>query len=309
MKFSTALVLACVMASATAFAPPMATRAVTAKKAPKAKPVAKSATKAVPAKKAAPKINNPFAKKAAAPKAAATATVAAAKPKKVFVKKVFPKKAAPAPKVAAKAKPAPKKVAAKAKPAPKKVAAKKVVAKKVVAKKVAPKKVFLKKAAPKKAAPKKVAKPVARAAPSASTGYPMWSGAKAISFGGKISGGGNKGPINNFAPPDFSNPKLQITRDPAFYAAAALTRTAKNAGSEFVFDDGLTVIERTQRKSIPTFLTGQAKERADAKENLRNDVIAENFLFGLSADRFQLLFITVFGLFTLVGTLANAKPY
>lgn len=289
MKFSTALVLACVMASATAFAPPMATRAVTAKKAPKAKPVAKSATKAVPAKKAAPKINNPFAKKAAAPKAEATKTVAGAKPKKVFVKKVFPKKAAPAP----------KKVAAKAKPAPKKV----------VAKKVAPKKVFLKKAAPKKAAPKKVAKPVARAAPSASTGYPMWSGAKAISFGGKISGGGNKGPVNNFAPPDFSNPKLQITRDPAFYAAAALTRTAKVAGSEFVFDDGLTVIERTQRKSIPTFLTGQAKERADAKDNLRDDVTAENFLFGLSADRFQLLFIAVFGLFTLVGTLANAKPY
>lgn len=118
-----------------------------------------------------------------------------------------------------------------------------------------------------------------------------------------ISGGGNKGPVNKIEVADFSNPALQIDRDPAFYAAAAATRgTAKQS---FAFDDGLTDLERKQRATIPTFLTGSAKSQADFN-TIRDDVVADEFAFGLDADRFQLLFIAVFGIFTLVGCLSGA---
>ena len=66
----------------------------------------------------------------------------------------------------------------------------------------------------------------------------------------------------------------------------------------------MTELERKQRKTIPTFLTGSAKSAAD-KSTIRTDIVGEEFAFGLSADRFQLLFISVFGLFTLVGSLSG----
>uniref|UniRef100_A0A7S1BFK7 Uncharacterized protein n=1 Tax=Corethron hystrix TaxID=216773 RepID=A0A7S1BFK7_9STRA len=116
----------------------------------------------------------------------------------------------------------PKKAASKSRAATKvvakKAAPKKKAATKVVAKKAAPKKVVAKKAAPKKVVTK--AAPKARKPPPASKGYPMLD--LGIKF--KLSGGGNKAPSGGFSVPDFSDPKLQIKRDPAFYAAAAKTR-------------------------------------------------------------------------------------
>ena len=110
--------------------------------------------------------------------------------------------------------------------------------------------------------------------------------------------------------PDFSDPALQIDRDPAFYAAAAKTRqspwNAANAVS--VYDDGLTELERKQRKTIPAFLTGSAQSQADTS-TIRSDLTGEDFAFGLDADRFQLLFISIFGLFTLVGCLSGALQF
>ena len=98
---------------------------------------------------------------------------------------------------------------------------------------------------------------------------------------------------------------MQKERDPAFYAAAAKTRVApfSSKGKEYVIDDGLTFLERQQRSIAPSFLTGSAKSQAKT-EAIRDDVVAEDF-FGLGADRFQLLFITVFGLFGLVGCLSG----
>jgi len=141
--------------------------------------------------------------------------VSAFQPPLMATRAVTPKKAA------SKSRAATKVVAKKA--APKKKAATKVVAKKaapkkVVAKKAAPKKVVAKKAAPKKVVTK--AAPKARKPPPASKGYPMLD--LGIKF--KLSGGGNKAPSGGFSVPDFSDPKLQIKRDPAFYAAAAKTR-------------------------------------------------------------------------------------
>lgn len=118
----------------------------------------------------------------------------------------------------------------------------------------------------------------------------------------KISGGGNRAPPAPLSVPDFSDPKLQIERDPAFYAAAAATRLTKSK-TEFVYEDGLTDIERKQRVTIPTFLTGSAKSQKDTTA-IRDDIVAQDY-FGLSADRFQLLFIAVFGIFTLVGALSG----
>eukprot|EP00815_Leptocylindrus_aporus_P008529 CAMPEP_0116055200 /NCGR_PEP_ID=MMETSP0322-20121206/3259_1 /TAXON_ID=163516 /ORGANISM="Leptocylindrus danicus var. apora, Strain B651" /LENGTH=178 /DNA_ID=CAMNT_0003538745 /DNA_START=43 /DNA_END=579 /DNA_ORIENTATION=+ len=148
----------------------------------------------------------------------------------------------------------------------------------------------VKKAAP--AAPKK-------SGPPASKGYPSFdtSGFKIKG----ISGGGNKAPPAPLAVPDFSDPAKQIERDPEFYAAAALTRLAKK--QEFVYEDGLTELERKQRVTIPGFLTGSAKSQIDST-SIRSDIEPVDY-FGLSADRFQLLFISVFGLFTLVGCLSG----
>lgn len=153
-----------------------------------------------------------------------------------------------------------------------------------------------------KKAKKPAAKTVAlkKGTPPASKGYPSFD-TSGIKFP-KISGGGNKAPPAPLAVPDFSNPAKQFERDPAFYAAAAATRGQKSI--EFVYEDGLTEIERKQRVTIPGFLTGSAKSQADVS-TIRDDVVADDLIFGLDADRFQLLFITVFGLFTLVGCLSG----
>merc|ERR1712157_64532 len=87
-----------------------------------------------------------------------------------------------------------------------------------------------------------------------------------------------------------TDPRLQIKRDPAFYAAAAKTRTSLfSPTTEFVYEDGLTVIERNQRETLPAFLTGSAKSQAD-KSTIRR-VESDSLIFGLDPDRFQLLFI------------------
>jgi len=187
-------------------------------------------------------------------------------------------------------------------------AVKKKVAVKKVVRKVAPKKAVVKKVAPKrgtaKVAPKKVApkKVAGKKGPPESKSYPMLN--LKVQFK-NVSGGGNKGPNGGFSVPDFSDPKLQIARDPAFYAAAAKTRGADT--NVFDYDDGLTVIERSQRKnSQKTFLTGQAKSNIDTSA-IRDDIdqsVVDSF-FGLDADRFQLLFISIFGVFTLVGSLSG----
>jgi len=167
-------------------------------------------------------------------------------------------------------------------------------------KKAPAKKALAKKALAKKAAAKTRAVSVTPKAPPASKGYPTLD-VSGFKFKG-ISGGGNKAPPAPLPYPDFSNPAKQIARDPAFYAAAAATRGSKSI--DYVIDDGLTVLERKQRLSIPEFLSGSAKSQADVS-TIRDDVEADELIFGLDADRFQLLFIAVFGVLTLVGCLSG----
>jgi len=287
MKYFT-VVLALLVAADAFTVPPMATRAVGRKV---AKPVKKA-----PPKKTATK---PVAKKAAPKKAA---------PKKPAPKKVVAKK--PAPK-----KPAPKKVVAKKpalqnpfarKPAPKKVVEKKPAPKKVVAKKPAPKNPFARKPAPKKTVAKKSAsKTVAkkRTPPKSKKSYPSIGSSSVPKINVNIPKA--KGV---YSAPDFSDPRLQIKRDPAVWAAAAKTReTAFSNNQEFVYEDGLTVIEQRQRDTLPAFLTGSAKSQAD-KTTIRR-IEGDTLLFGLDPDRFQLLFITIFGLFALVGSLSGTVTF
>merc|ERR1712238_222498 len=272
----------CLVASASAFTAPLyATRAISkpavAKKSPFAKkaPLKKVVSKVAPKKTAAPK-KKLFGKKApvAAPKTVAPK-------KKLFggtkvVAKSAPKKAAP------------KKFVKPAKAAPKKF-----VKKAVVSKKAAPKK-FVKKQVAKKTGPKQ------------SGGYISFADAASkIKFVG-YDGGGNKPVPAGFAVPDFSVPSLQKTRDPSFYAAAAKRRKDifSSSKTDFAYDDGLTAIERKQKGSLDKFLAGSAKNVND-KTLMRNDVVADTLIFGLSPDRFQLLFIAVFGVFTLVGALSG----
>jgi len=59
----------------------------------------------------------------------------------------------------------------------------------------------------------------------------------------------------------------------------------------------------SSRKVDASFLTGSAKSQSDAS-TLREDIEVDDF-FGLGPDRFQLLFITVFGVFGLVGCLSG----
>lgn len=176
-----------------------------------------------------------------------------------------------------------------------------------------------KKAAPAKKAKKAPAKkaPVkkAKAAPSGAAytpgaalptvnGYPSLSeAAESWKPFARVSGGGNKAPPATFAVPDFSDPKLQIERDPAFYKEAAKTRLSKGKET-FAYDDGLTILERQQRKVAPGFLTGSARSQIDPSA-IDTSVGGEDFAFGLDADRFQLLFISVFGFLTLVGCLSG----
>jgi len=194
-----------------------------------------------------------------------------------------------------------KKVVAK-KPAAKKVVAKKPVAKKPVRKFGAKKPVAKKPVAKKPVAKKPVAKK--SASPPASKSYPSFSSAASkVAFNVKVSG---KAPPKGYQQPNYADPRLQIDRDPAVWAAAAKTRQAPLSGNkiEYVYEDGLTELERKQRSTLPSFLTGSAKSQIDSTA-IRNDVEADNLLFGLDPDRFQLLFITVFGLFTLIGCLSG----
>lgn len=151
---------------------------------------------------------------------------------------------------------------------------------------------------------KEVAAVSSKKAPPASKGYPSFADAASkISF--SASGGGNKAPPSPYKVPNFADERLQLERDPAFYAEAAKTRTtAFSRSQEYAFDDGLTVLEREQRSTLPTFLTGSAKSQKDVTA-IRDDLEVDTLIFGLDTDRFQLLFIAVFGLFTLVGSLSG----
>jgi len=174
----------------------------------------------------------------------------------------------------------------------------------VGAKKAAPKKAAPKKAAPKKVGgvfgKKKAAPAPAPAAPPASQGYPSFAEAAQKFSLGSISGGGNKA-----IEPVFVHPTINTAPVPEYdYVELGKTRLTKKIG-EFVYEDGLTDLERKQRATIPAFLTGSAKSNAD-KSTVRDDIEVSDYPFGLDADRFQLLFITVFGLFTLVGCLSGS---
>lgn len=290
---SFALVCLALLASADAYTmPTMATRAVGRKTA------VKSATKTVAKKKVVAK--KVVAKKVVAKKVAT---------KKVFAKKVATKKVAAKKPVAKKVvaeKPAKKSFFAK-KAVAKKVVAKKAVAKKVVAKKVVAKKpvrkAFVKKTATKKVVAKKVVGGKGRSPPSSSKDYISLGGASKLSFNVKSSG---RAPPKGYQQPNYADARLQIARDPAVWAAAARTRTSPISGAniDYVYEDGLTAIETKQKASLPGFLTGSAKSQIDVTA-IRDDVEADDLLFGLDTDRFQLLFIAVFGLFTLVGCLSG----
>jgi len=198
--------------------------------------------------------------------------------------------------------PATKAVAKKKAPA-KKAPAKKAPVKKVAVKKAAPKKAAPKKAAPKKAAAKKPQFKVTNKTPPPSKGYPSFA-AKAQDFRlgkGKISGGA----AGKTIVPVFVHPTLNNEPIPSFdYKEAAKARKTPQT-QEFVYDDGLTVLERKQKKTIPAFLTGSARSKVEAEPE-RTDIILTEYPFGLSADRFQLLFISLFSLFTLVGCLSGS---
>jgi len=188
-------------------------------------------------------------------------------------------------------------------PATKAVAKKKAPAKKAPAKKKAPvKKVAVKKAAPKKAAKKPQFK-VTNKTPPPSKGYPSLA-AKAQNFRlgkGNISGGA----AGKTIVPVFVHPTLNTDPIPSFdYKELAKTRKTPQT-QEFIYDDGLSVLERKQKKTIPAFLTGSARSKVKA-EPARTDIELTEYPFGLSADRFQLLFISLFSLFTLVGCLSGS---
>ena len=149
----------------------------------------------------------------------------------------------------------------------------------------------------KKAPAKKAA--VATKAPPASQGYPSFAD-KAQSFSlGKINGGGNRA-----ADPVFLHPTLNTAPVPDFdYKEAAKARLS--SAQEFAYDDGLTELERKQRATLPAFLTGSAKKNP-VNSGTRSDIVEQDLPFGIDADRFQLLFITIFGIFTLVGCLSGS---
>eukprot|EP00339_Tiarina_fusa_P019300 CAMPEP_0116996608 /NCGR_PEP_ID=MMETSP0472-20121206/356_1 /TAXON_ID=693140 ORGANISM="Tiarina fusus, Strain LIS" /NCGR_SAMPLE_ID=MMETSP0472 /ASSEMBLY_ACC=CAM_ASM_000603 /LENGTH=186 /DNA_ID=CAMNT_0004695283 /DNA_START=43 /DNA_END=603 /DNA_ORIENTATION=- len=154
------------------------------------------------------------------------------------------------------------------------------------------------KKAPAKKAAKKAA-PVAKAPPE-SKGYPSFAAAAQSFSLGSISGGGDRK-----IDPVFLHPTVNTAPAPDFdYKEAAKARKTP-ANSDFVYDDGLTDLERKQRGSLPAFLTGSAKPNK-VNAGTRSDIIEQDLPFGLDGDRFQLLFITVFGIFTLVGCLSGS---
>jgi len=149
---------------------------------------------------------------------------------------------------------------------------------------------------------KKVRKP-RDTTPPESKGYPSFA-EKAQNFklgGGKISGGAAGRTIE----PVFVHPTLNTEPVPDFdYKEAGKLRTTPQSRSDYVYDDGLTVLERKQKGTIPAFLTGSARSKVVA-EPVRDDIEEQEYPFRLTADRFQLLFISVFSLFALVGCLSG----
>lgn len=180
----------------------------------------------------------------------------------------------------------------------------KAPATKAVAKKKAPAKKVAVKKAPKKPNPLLNLKgATANKPPPESKGYPSFA-EKAQNFKlgkGKISGGA----AGKTIVPVFVHPTINTAPAPDFdYKEAAKARKTPQT-QEFVYDDGLTIIERKQKKTIPAFLTGSARSKV-AAEAPRDDIEVTEYPFGLDADRFQLLFISLFSLFTLVGCLSGS---
>mmetsp|Transcript_61220 Transcript_61220/g.149876 ORF Transcript_61220/g.149876 Transcript_61220/m.149876 type:complete len:170 (+) Transcript_61220:626-1135(+) len=135
-----------------------------------------------------------------------------------------------------------------------------------------------------------------------SKGYPSFADAASKFRLGKVSGGG----AGKVIEPVFIHPTVNTAPVPDFdYKEAAKARTKPGQQQVYAYDDGLTELERKQRGSIPAFLTGGAKNRAD-KSLVREDIEVSEYPFGLDADRFQLLFIGIFGLFALVGCLSGS---
>jgi len=138
--------------------------------------------------------------------------------------------------------------------------------------------------------------------PPESKGYPSFADQVQSFRLGRISGGGNKS-IN----PVFIHPTVNDAAAPSFdYKQLGKQRLAK-IKNDFVYDDGLTELERRQRTTIPAFLTGGAKTFKNVdKTAITNDLQISDYPFGLNGDQFQLLFISIFGLFTLVGCLSGS---
>jgi hypothetical protein len=252
MAKSSILLLALLAATSSAFtAPQFATRAV-GKAAPakkvvaKAAPVKKVVAKAAPVKKVVAKPTKVVAKKVVAKPVVkkAVAKKDVAKPvAKPVVKKAFANPFAKKAVVKADVKPVAKKAVAK--PVVKKAVVKKAVVKPVVKKAAPVKKIVAKPAVVKKAAP---ARKIVPGKPSALANL--------------------LGDIKRKAP---VKPKLSIRAPPA-------ARTQKTG--VYVYDDGLTEIERIQRASIPAFLSGSAKP-SKIKSDLRPDLYStgDNFFF------------------------------
>ncbi|KAI2488900.1 hypothetical protein MHU86_25954 [Fragilaria crotonensis] len=102
------------------------------------------------------------------------------------------------------------------------------------------------------------------------------------------------------AKPAFKLPSLtgKIPPKPKISLAAPSTKRAKKLGT-FVYDDGLTVLERRQRgTATATFLTGSAKSRPDPSA-IRSDLsVGENYFF--SPYDTTVLFVFSFVLISLI---------
>jgi hypothetical protein len=102
------------------------------------------------------------------------------------------------------------------------------------------------------------------------------------------------------AKPAFKLPSLtgKIPPKPKISLAAPSTKRAKKLGT-FVYDDGLTVLERRQRgTATATFLTGSAKSRPDPSA-IRSDLsVGESYFF--SPYDTTVLFVFSFVLISLI---------
>ena len=102
------------------------------------------------------------------------------------------------------------------------------------------------------------------------------------------------------AKPAFTLPSLKgkVPPKPTIKLSAPSTQRTKKLGT-FVYDDGLTVLERRQRGTpTATFLTGSAKSRAD-KSTIRTDLsVGESYFF--SPYDTSILFVFSFVLVSLI---------